>query len=211
MYELTNTLIENFEYQTNIIYHKRFRDDGFIIYNSDCINEIHELFKIANSMHPLLKCTYSISESEIIFLDTTIYMGERFRESTILDIKSYIKPTNITFQYLHIDQVLIWKDLLLGWMYKTIMCNTIFKTILSKQLKFFKGKLIERGYDCTENQNIIDDVMQYDRDETLKSKEKSSSKSPNVIVTKFDPRIRCLKKRLLKHWHLIKSNESLKS
>ena len=89
------------------------------------------------------------------------------------------------------------------------MRNTNCKTLLSKQLKFFKEKLIERGYDSTEIQNIIDDVMQYDRDETLRSKEKSSSKSPNVIVTKFDPRIRCLKKRLLKHWHLIKSNESL--
>ena len=60
-----------------------------------------------------------------------------------------------------------------------------------------------------EIQNIIDDVMQYDRDETLRSKEKSSSKSPNVKVTKFDPRIRCLKERLLKHLHLIKSYESL--
>ena len=58
MYELTNTLIENLKYKTDIIYHKRFGDDGFIIYNSDCINEIHELFKFANSMHPLLKYTY---------------------------------------------------------------------------------------------------------------------------------------------------------
>ena len=100
MYELTNTIIENFKYKTNIIYHKRFRDDGFIIYNSDCIDEIHELFKIANSMHPLLKFTYSISKTEITFLDTTVYKGERFMESRILDIKSYIKPTN-NFQYLH--------------------------------------------------------------------------------------------------------------
>ena len=89
------------------------------------------------------------------------------------------------------------------------MRNTNCKTLLSKQLKFFKEKLIERAqnheilnprYDSTEIQNIIDDVMQYDRVETLRSKEKSSSKSPNVIVTKFDPRIRCLKKRLLKHF-----------
>ena len=102
MYELTNTLIENFKYKINIIYHKPFRDDGFIISNSDCINEIHELFKIANSIHPLLKFIYSISESEITFLDTTVYMykGERYMESRILDIKSYIKPTN-NFQYLY--------------------------------------------------------------------------------------------------------------
>ena len=48
------------------------------------------------------------------------------------------------------------------------MRNTNCKTFLSKQLKFFKEKLIERGNDCTEIQNIIDDVMQYDRDETLR-------------------------------------------
>ena len=45
------------------------------------------------------------------------------------------------------------------------MRNTNCKTLLSKQLKFFKEKVIERGYDSTEIQNIIDDVMQYYRDE----------------------------------------------
>ena len=64
-----NTIIDNFKYKTNIIYHKRFRDDGFIIYNSECINEIHELFQIANSMHPLLKFTYSISKTERTYND----------------------------------------------------------------------------------------------------------------------------------------------
>ena len=41
-----------------------------------------------------------ISEEEITFLDTVVYKGERFQNESILDIKTYFKPTE-TFQYTH--------------------------------------------------------------------------------------------------------------
>ena len=44
-----------------------------------------------------------ISENEITFLDTTVFKGERFKEKSILDIKTHYnsyKPSE-TFQYTH--------------------------------------------------------------------------------------------------------------
>ena len=41
-----------------------------------------------------------ISEIETTFLDTVIYKGDRFRNDSILDIRTHYKPTE-TFQYTH--------------------------------------------------------------------------------------------------------------
>ena len=46
-------------------------------------NEIINLFEIANSIHPLLKFTYEMSETCITYLDTEIYKGKRFKEMKI--------------------------------------------------------------------------------------------------------------------------------
>jgi len=47
-----------------------------------------------------LNFTAEISNTETTFLDTVIYKGERFREQSILDIKTHFKPRE-TFQYTH--------------------------------------------------------------------------------------------------------------
>ena len=73
---------------------------------SNCWDQIprtcHVFTRLFTSNTPwyFLDFACSISESEITFLDTTIYKGERFMGSRILDNKSYIKTTN-NFQYLH--------------------------------------------------------------------------------------------------------------
>ena len=58
----------------------------------------------ANNFHPKIKFTAEISENrEITFLDTTVFKGERFKEKSILDIKTHYnsyKPSE-TFQYTH--------------------------------------------------------------------------------------------------------------
>ena len=67
---------------------------------SNCWDQIHRTCHVftrlftSNTPGYFLDFACSISESEITFLDTTIYNGERFMESRILDIKSYIKTTD---------------------------------------------------------------------------------------------------------------------
>jgi len=54
----------------------------------------------ANQFHPSIKFTDEISESEITFLATIIYKGDRFQTDSILDNRTHNKPTE-TFQYMH--------------------------------------------------------------------------------------------------------------
>ena len=53
-----------------------------------------------NKIHPYIKFTWSISDTQEQFLHLNIHKGERFSQTNLLDLKTYFKPTN-TFQYLH--------------------------------------------------------------------------------------------------------------
>ena len=47
-----------------------------------------------NQIHPTIKFTHEISDTELTFLDVTLYKGERFESKNILDLKTHIKATN---------------------------------------------------------------------------------------------------------------------
>ena len=47
-----------------------------------------------NQIHPTIKFTYEISDTELTFLDVTLYKGERFESTNILDLKTHVKATN---------------------------------------------------------------------------------------------------------------------
>ena len=74
---------------------KRYIDDIFSLWD---VNkpDIDKFIEQGNSM----KFTAEISNTKIIFLDTVVYKGIRFRDHSILDIKTHFKTTE-TFQYTH--------------------------------------------------------------------------------------------------------------
>ena len=43
----------------------------------------------ANLHHPTIKFTAEISDTETVFLDTVVYKGTRFKEKSILDVKTH--------------------------------------------------------------------------------------------------------------------------
>ena len=59
-----------------------------------------EITQQANKHHQTIKFTVEVSETETNFLDTTVYKGERFRNESVLDVRTHFKPTE-TFQYTH--------------------------------------------------------------------------------------------------------------
>ena len=77
----------------HILLWKRFIDDIFVIWMGT-EQQFLEFMDKLNSIHTSIKFTYECSENEITFLDVTLYKGERFKETLILDIKTHIKPTN---------------------------------------------------------------------------------------------------------------------
>ena len=62
--------------------------------------EISLFIEQANKFHHTITFTAEISEIETTFLDTVIYKGDRFRNDSILDIRTHYKPTE-TFQQTH--------------------------------------------------------------------------------------------------------------
>ena len=62
--------------------------------------EITQFIDQANKHHQTIKFTVEVSETETNFLDTTVYKGERFRNESVLDVRTHFKPTE-TFQYTH--------------------------------------------------------------------------------------------------------------
>ena len=47
-----------------------------------------------NKIHNTIKFTHELSETELTFLDITLYKGERFDTNQLLDVRTHIKPTN---------------------------------------------------------------------------------------------------------------------
>ena len=72
---------------------KRFINDIFIAWTGTKEQFLNFMERI-NSIHHSIKFTHKCSETEITFLDITLYKGPRFEEDNILDIKTHIKPTN---------------------------------------------------------------------------------------------------------------------
>ena len=69
----------------NIILWKQFIDDIFIIW-SGSESEFTTYMTTINQIHRTIKFTYELSETELTFLDVTLYKGERFNQNHILDI-----------------------------------------------------------------------------------------------------------------------------
>ena len=77
---------------TTLIFWKRFIDEIISMWDTNR-DKIEEFFLKANDFHPTIKFTAQISETETIFLDTVVYKGDRFLKESILDVRTYFKPT----------------------------------------------------------------------------------------------------------------------
>ena len=75
----------------HIMLWKRFIDDIFVIWTGST-SEFTTY--IINEIHPTIKFTYESSETELTFLDVTLYKSERFSRDQLLDVRTHIKPTN---------------------------------------------------------------------------------------------------------------------
>ena len=59
---------------------------------------IEAFIEQANLHHPTITFTAETSDTETVFLDTVVYKGTRFKERSILDVKTHFKQTE-TFQH----------------------------------------------------------------------------------------------------------------
>ena len=91
--------------------------------------------------------THEWSKTEINFLDLTLYKGERFKNTQILDIKCFNKPCD-TFQYLSRDSSHP-NACFSGMVKGEAICyiqNSSSETEYEQKLDFFISKLLTREY-----------------------------------------------------------------
>ena len=191
---------------------KRYIDDIFVIWLGSN-EELTTFISKINQVHPTIKFTYEHSDSELTFLDVTVYKGPQFKETGLLDVKTHnvIKPTNKQL-YIHkksyhpeCTKAAIPK----GEIQRYLRSNTREDTFtnITKQLK---TKLIERGYKSSELTKIIDTYPFSRREELMSAKGKKTDTAPLVLPVKFSPLVEAIRDILRTHWPEIGADEFLK-
>ena len=125
---------------------KRYTDDVFCLWDTNEDN-IKEFVARANHYHDTIKFKAEISDSEIAFLNTKVYKGERFNRDSTLDVKTHYKQTE-TFQYTNFyscNPPGVNKGFIKGEALRLLRTNSSHLTF-NKNMQSFKTRLKNRGY-----------------------------------------------------------------
>jgi hypothetical protein len=86
IYVLTRHVFKR--YKPYILNHDRYIDDGFIIWTGSALLAA-ELFTALNALNVNIRLTFTVSLLTAVFLDLTIFKGERFKQERLLDTRFY--------------------------------------------------------------------------------------------------------------------------
>ena len=167
---------------------KRYIDDIFSLWDPN-IQEIDLFITQANNFHTTIKFTAELSETEITFLDTIISKGERFRNESILDIRTHYKPTE-TFQYTHFTSSHppgVKKGFIKGAALRLLRTNSS-ETAFNDSITNFKSRLIARGYPYKMIQTTLSEVSFAGRQSALQQNAKAR-KQILPFVTTYHPSV----------------------
>jgi len=187
---------------------KSYIDNIFSLWDNDK-QEITLFIEQANNFQ--IKFTAEISENETTFLDTVIFKGERFRNESILDIRTHYKPTE-TFQYTHFTcsrPPSVKTGFIKGEALRLLRANSS-KTTFENSISNFKSRLAARRYDEKMIHTTLSEVHFKNRQSALQQKQKSK-KQILPFVTTYHPSVRNLKNILMSNWDLIKNQPLLNS
>ena len=187
---------------------KRYIDDVFSLWNIS-IEEIEGFIEQANRHHPTIKFTAEISDKETIFLDTCVYKGDRFRATSILDVRTHYKPTE-TFQYTHFSSCHppgVRKGFIKGEALRLLRTNSS-KNSFEDNIRAFRSRLHVRGYPDNLVNKVLSEVKFEERKPALLQKIRAH-KRILPFVTQYHPAVTNLKNVLMSKWHLIQNHPSL--
>ena len=195
--------------ETKPLVWKRYIDDVFSLWNTS-IEEINGFIVKAIGYHQTIKFTAEISEKETIFLDTCIYKGDRFKETSILDVRTHYKPTE-TFQYAHFSSCHpsgVSRGFIKGEALRLLRTNSS-KITFEENIRKFKSRLHLRGYPDNLVSTVLSEMKFEERKSTLQQKE-TTHKKILPFVTQYHPAVSDIKKILMEKWHLIQNQPLLR-
>ena len=179
----------------------RYIDDIFLIW-TNTQRELEYFLTSLNSFHPNLKFTHGSSPQSIDFLDLTIYKGNNFAYTNILDIKTYQKPRNL-YQYLHFTSnhpTKIFKAIIKGECIRFARTNTT-QEGYEAMVHLLKLRLKRQGYPAELLQKATCLVKYSHRHRYLRHGEKPiSTTSPPVYKALPPPQFKVLKHLVLQDY-----------
>ena len=190
---------------------RQYIDDIFSLWDSDR-KDVDQFIERANKFHPSIKFMAKISENdEITFLDTVVFKGERFKNESILDIKTHYKPTE-TFQYTHFNSChppSVKNGFIKGEAMRLLRTNSS-KTTFEESLVKFKQRLRTHGYPNTVIERSLSEVNFAARPLALTQKKKANERILPFVAT-YHPAVNNLKQTLMEQWSLIQNQPLLKT
>ena len=127
-----------------------------------------------------------------MFLDTTVYKGTRFKDQSILDVKTHFKPTE-TFQYTHFTSChspSVKNGFVKGEALRILRTNSS-KDTFEENISKFKRHLRDRGYP----RNLVEKLLS-----EIKFTRRGNKTQKDILpfVTQYRPSVSNLKQALLK-------------
>ena len=127
---------------------QHYIDDIFLIW-PDSEGSLDSFLRDLNSFHPNLHFTCNSSYDSIDFLDLTVYKGQQFYITNILDTKTYQKQLKL-YQYLHYTSnhpEKTFKAVVRGECIRYVRTNTTYGTYMyAAILTDFQKRLLKRDY-----------------------------------------------------------------
>ena len=145
-----------------------------------------------------------------MFLDTTVYKGTRFKDQSILDVKTHFKPTE-TFQYTHFTSChppSVKNGFVKGEALRILRTNSS-KDTFEENISKFKRHLRDRGYPRNLVEKLLSEIKFTRRGSVLNGNNKTQ-KDILPFLTQYRPSVSNLKQALLKKWHLIQNQPLLR-
>ena len=182
----------------------------FSLWDSDK-KDVDQFIQQADKFHPTIKFTAEISENKITFLDTVMFKGERFKNESILDIKTHHKPTE-TFQYTHFNSCYppgVKNGFTKGKAIRLLRTKSS-KTTFEESLMKFKICLRTCGYPKKIIERSLSGVNFAARPLALTQKKKANERILPFVTT-YHPAVSNLKQTLMEQWKLIQNQPLLKT
>lgn len=213
MTKIEKEMLSVYEMETGLrpISWMRFLDDIFFLWPHGIKNLQHfqrfmQEFSEKKKMKTKLQFTFEAGNS-VPFLDTVISISSNGKLKSDLFSKTTDAHLYLRQDSCHPKSCI--KGLVKGEMLRVRrICSEVADYL--KRASELKAYFVERGFKSIEVEKTIQEVLVKNREEALKYKEKKKSDRVPYVI-QYHPRLRALGKVLHKHFHLLKTNERLKT
>ena len=140
-----------------------------------------------------------------------MFKGERFKNESILDVKTHYKPTE-TFQYTHFNLCHppgVKNGFIKAEAMRLLRTNSS-KTTFVESLVKFKQRLRTRGYPKTVIERPLSGVN-FAAEPSALTQKKNANERILPFVTTYHPAVNNLKQALMEQWSLIQNQPLLKT